>query len=334
MFALINTVDIYSQWWARKIKRFIEQYRIEALHVHDLYMAKAGHLATKSGNIKLVLDLHENYPSAVMAYQWMNKFPTKLIIRPWAWKKKEKDFLRYPDKIIVLSDYFKSQLLKKYSFLKEGQIVVYPNIPNTEELLSYPIDEKIIEKQSTYIMFYFGGVSKRRGIFVVIEALKILVKEIPDMRLLIVGPVDKAEAADFQKAITSEGVEDYIIYFPWKDISILPSLICVSDICLSPIEKNPQHESGIANKIYQYMLFERPLLVSNCKPQADLVETVKCGLVHEWDSVEDFIDKVRIFYNNKKEAVQMGLNGRKAILAKYNHAKVGLSLLEAYEKTD
>ncbi|MCF6171798.1 MAG: glycosyltransferase family 4 protein [Bacteroidales bacterium] len=330
LFALVNTIDIYSYWWSDKIDTFIKKNHIDILHVHDLYMAKAGYLAKKKNAIPMILDLHEYYPYAVLSYQWMNKFPSKYIIRPWAWKRKEGKFLRYPYRIVVLSNHFKSQLLEKYNYLTEDQFIVYPNVPNISELLAYPINNLILEKQDSFILFYFGGVSKRRGIFVAIDALKLLVDKIPEIRLLIIGPVDKAERKVFDLAISNEKVRDHIIYYAWKDISLLPSYIRISDICLSPIEKNPQHESGIANKVYQYMLFEKPVLVSDCKPQADLINRAKCGLVHKWDSVEDFSEKVLELFRDKELACKMGVNGRQEILTHYNSIIMGRNLINAY----
>ncbi len=330
MFGLFNTIDLYSYWWSGKIDAFIKKYHIEFLHVHDLYMAKAGYMAKKKNAIPMILDLHEYYPYAVRSYQWMNKFPSKYLIRSWVWEKKEGRFLRYADKIVVLSDHFKAQLIKKYKYLKEEQFVIYPNIPNVSELLAYPINKSIIDKQDSFILFYFGGVSMRRGIFIVIDALKLLIDKIPHIKLLIIGPVDKAEQKAFEAAILNEQVRNHIIYYPWKDISLLPSYIRVSDICLSPIEKNEQHESGIANKVYQYMLFERPVLVSNCKPQADLINMAKCGLVYKWNSAEDLSEKVLKLFYNKNMAHKMGENGRKVILAHFNSKTMSKNLLRAY----
>ncbi|NOX84452.1 MAG: glycosyltransferase family 4 protein [Chlorobi bacterium] len=330
MFALSNSIDLYSYWWSDKIDAFIKKYHIEFLHVHDLYMAKAGYLAKKRNAIPMILDLHEYYPYAALSYRWMNKFPSKYIIRPRVWIKKERRFLHYPDTIVVLSDHFKAELIKKYHYLKEEQFVVFPNIPNVPELSAYPVDKNIINKGDSFILFYFGGVSRRRGIFLAIDALKILLDKIPQIRLLIIGPVDKAERKAFETAVSDEKVKNHIIYYAWKDISLLPSYIHISDVCLSPIEKNKQHESGIANKVYQYMLFERPVLVSDCKPQADLINKAECGLVFKWDSVEDFAEKVLELFRNKELARKMGINGRREILAHYNLKTTGKNLLKAY----
>lgn len=333
MFSLMNTIDLYSSFWAKYIRKFVIKNNIEILHVHDLYMSKAAHIALKGLSVKFILDLHENYPIAVEGYKWMNKFPNKLIIKPNSWKKKENKFLSFPDKIIVLSEWFKEKLITKYNFLNKSKIEIYPNIPNIKEMLSYDIQENILDKKNNdFIMFYFGGISKRRGIFIVFDSLKILIKKYPNIKFLLIGPIDKNEKEEFLNIINNSELKNNIIFYSWKDIKLLPSYIYISDVCLSPIEKNDQHESGIANKVYQYMLLERPSLVSNCKPQADLINNENAGLVHKWDSVNDFIKKIEELYNNPEMRKQMGANGKKAILEKYSTNKFGVNILKAYKE--
>ncbi len=331
LFALFHFINIYSLLWSIKIKKFIKSKNIDALHIHDLYMSRSGYLATKRFNIPLILDLHENYAYAVDDYLWMHKSPAKYIVQPNKWKKIEGKYLSYPNKIIALSDSFKSYLIDKYNFLSEDNIIVYTNAPDVSVLSSYSIDKKILPKNK-FTLFYFGGISKRRGVYLAIDSLKELKKQIPNIQLLLIGPVDKAEQEKFNKAISATEVKDNIVFYPWKDISLLPSFIVYSDICLSPIEKNPQHESGIANKVFQYMLFERPVLVSDCGPQAKVINDEKAGLVHQWDSVKDFSEKVLLLYKDQSLAKKMGVNGRNAVINKYNQENLIKPMINFYTK--
>ena len=331
LFALFHSFNIYSSLWAKRIRRFIDQENIDIIHVHDLYMSKAGYLGKQKSKIPMVLDLHENYTYAVEGYQWMYKKYTTHIIKPNRWKKIEERYLNYADTIITISSTFKNYLLEKYNSLDTNNIIVYPNAPDVKTLLSYKIDHNIIPKSNDFALFYFGVVSKRRGIFLVLDALETLVKDIPNIKFLIIGPVDKSEKSLFEQRINKPIIKDNIIYYPWKDISLLPSFINYSNVCLSPIEKNPQHESGIANKVFQYMLFERPVLVSNCGPQADVINESNAGLVHQWDSTEDFSKKINYLFQNKEIAVKMGKNGKEAVYHKYNQSELIKPLLNLYK---
>jgi glycosyltransferase involved in cell wall biosynthesis len=330
LFAFNNTFGIYTFFWKRKIKRFIKRYEIDALHVHDLYMSKAAGKALKNHDIPITLDLHENYPAAVKGYQWMYKFPFRLFIQPDTWEKLEKKYLKIPDNIIVLSNSYKNDLIEKYPFLKEKNIITYPNVPNIEQFRKYRIQKDVLPNKNWFVLLYFGGIAKRRGIYTLLESIDYIKKEIPNVLLLLIGPVDKSEKSYFSKMISSPGIKDNVIHMPWKDIAELPSYIKASNICLSPILKNAQHESGVANKVFQYMLFERPLVVSNCKPQVEIIEKEECGVVFESGNVLDLTEKVIYLYNHPEIGKQMGKNGRFAVENKYNTRVAGKELVKVF----
>lgn len=330
LFAFNNSIELYNLFWKKHIKKFIEEHAIDVLHVHDLYMSKAAFYATKNTSIKFTLDLHENYPAAVKGYKWMYQFPFKLLIQPKKWEKLEKKYLSYPNQVIVLSETFRDDLLKKYSFLVKDQFKIYPNVPNLDEFKNYSVDPSVYDKNSDFILFYFGVISERRGIFTLIDALKILLNKNINIKLLLIGPVDKIEKSRFFETVSKPEIKESIIHYSWKDISLLPSFIEISDVCLSPIVKNDQHESGVANKVFQYMLFERPLIVSDCKPQAKIVIDENCGLVFKSGDSEDLSEKIVTLYNDKELRIKMGSNGKKAIVEKYNTQIVGKNLVNLY----
>jgi glycosyltransferase involved in cell wall biosynthesis len=294
-------------------------------------MSKSAHMATKNLKVPFTLDLHENYPAAIMSYKYSTKFPNRLIVRPKHWKKLEKSYLSYPKNIVVLSDTFKNYLLKKYDFLNENQFTIYPNVPDLKQFSEYNIYENIIEKEKNIILFYFGGIGKRRGIVTCLEAMKKLSKTNPQIKLLLIGPIDKHEQEFFQDYFGKEEIKNNIIYYPWKDIKYLPSYIKASDICLSPIVKNSQHESGVANKIFQYMLFEKPLIVSDCKPQEKIINDENCGVVFRSEDVDDLVEKTEYLIANRELCREMGKNGKKAVLEKYNLENFGKELAKIYE---
>jgi glycosyltransferase involved in cell wall biosynthesis len=320
----------YRWLWTNQIAKFIQNFSIDALHVNDLYMARAAKAGIRGTKIPIVLDLHENYPAAVLSFNWANRFPMSLLAQPKRWKKVEQDYLKCAEKIIVLSDPYKQKLLCEYDFLKFENIVVYPNVPDLNELLNYPVDTSILDKGNSFLLFYFGAIAERRGIFTTFEALKLLVNRKLDIKLLVIGPVDQADKQRFETCRQDPSLKERVIFYPWKDISLLPSYISISDACLSPLIKDDQHDSGVANKIFQYMLFERPIIVSDCEPQAEIIEEDKCGLYFKSGNAADFADNIEQLYFDKTLSKSMGSNGKKAVLEKYNTSEFSKKLIEVY----
>ncbi len=319
LFFMLNTLPAYEWMWSRKISSFITGNKIDILHVHDLYMSRpAARGIKKSGfNVPLVLDLHENYPFAVTTYNWTKGFFRNLIARPRAWQRKEKEYLGYATRIIVLSEDFRDSLLSRYTLLKKDDFTVFPNVPDLSQSYSKPEDAREISRDSTLtVVFYFGVVAERRGIFDVLEVFEELARENHPSKFLVIGPVDKADRHRFFEAIDTDNLDNIVYYIPWIDVSELMIYLDISDICIAPFHKNPQHESGVANKIYDYMLGKKPLIVSDCKPQKTLVEKYNCGLVYSGkDEMKSAIIKLSADPELRNE---LGENGYNAVLSHFN----------------
>ncbi|MDZ7764218.1 MAG: glycosyltransferase [Melioribacteraceae bacterium] len=127
----------------------------------------------------------------------------------------------------------------------------------------------------------------------------------------------RKDQEQFNIYLSSEKLKDKTIYYPWKNIKYFPSYVSTSDVCISPLVKNKQHESGIANKVFQYMLFGKPLIVSNCKPQEILVKENNCGLAFRSEDAE-LSQKIIELLNDVDKRELMGNNGEKAVHEKYN----------------
>lgn len=329
--AIVNTIPLYYWILGHWVREFIERYNIEVLHLHDLYTIPIGQKATRRINIPLVVDLHENYPAAIQAYEWANTISGKILVQPDKWSDLEGRYLRSVDRVLVLSESYKTQLLQKYEALQPENLFIYPNVPDIEVLQSYPDYEVLQEFQNRFILFYFGIISERRGIHTCLKALSLLKKKMPNVLLLLIGPIDQKERDTFHKALNDETIQDSIEYHPWEDMAYIPSYIRRSDVCLSPLVKNDQHNSGIANKVFQYMAFGKPVIASDCLPQKQLVEQADCGLVFHSEDVQGFVKSVEQLYDDADRREQMGANGKKAVERRYNVDHYGKALVELYQ---
>jgi glycosyltransferase involved in cell wall biosynthesis len=294
-------------------------------------MSRAAYKGIRKTNLKipLILDLHENYPYTVRTYNWTKGFLRRLVSRPDEWEKKEKKYIEYADRIIVLSSEYKDLLLRRYPDLPEHLFTVLPNVPDLSQL---PL-QKIIPVESPFkqdfpVILYYGVIAERRGVFDSIEVFMNLVKENYKINFLFIGPVDKKDKTHFLKLINQELLAGKIYYIPWIVSNELPSYLHITEICIAPFHKNPQHESGVANKIYEYMLGGKPLIVSDCMPQQNLVEKNNCGLVFR--NMTEFRDAVIKLINDRELRSALGKNGMDAILREHNMAKVKENLISLY----
>jgi glycosyltransferase involved in cell wall biosynthesis len=332
LFMFLNTIPLYEWLWSSHITKFISKNSLDIVHVHDLYMSRAAHNGIKKTqiDIPLILDLHENYAYAVTTYNWTKGFLRSLVAKPVKWKEKEKEYLLYATRIVVLSNEFRDLLLTRYPELKEENFTTLPNVPDLKQAdITDNVSVKNLFNQSFPVIFYYGVIAERRGVFDALDVFINLVKENCNVNFLLIGPVDKKDKTRFFNIIQTEQLAGRVKYIPWIESEELPNYLNLSDICIAPFHKNPQHESGVANKIYDYMLGGKPIIASNCIPQQKLIEKHNCGLVFE--NMKELHDAIIRLTGDKELRVSMGKNGYDAVVKEYNTEIIKENLILLYE---
>jgi len=130
--------------------------------------------------------------------------------------------------------------------------------------------------------------------------------------------------------VSDLNLENYVDFEGWQDVALFPSYIKSSSVCISPLYRNVQHDVAYANKLFQYMSFEKPLLVSDAIAQKNLIKRVHSGLVHKEMDPKDFSDKLMTLYSDKALRKDFGRNGRNFIENEFNWDKTSKNLIDLY----
>ena len=328
--ALAYTIPAYTFLMQKKIKKFIADYKVEALHIHDIRIAQAVFNANKTYNLPTVLDLHDNFPEVMQFYPHLQKFPGKYIISPKKWKQKEEEFIQKATKVITVSQEFVDEVVERTQIAKE-KVVLVPNTIRKSFYEDYQVEQSIIKKyQNNFVVLYLGDTHLRRGLLTAIKALPKLSEVIPEIKLVIVGTnttdtVLKAEAKKLN-------VEQFVDFEGWQNVALFPSYIEASEVCISPLYRNIQHDVAYANKLFQYMSLAKPVLVSNAIAQKRLIEKYNSGLVHIEKDVDDFSDKVMQLYKDEELRNELGANGKDFVHNHFTWDVTAKKLIQLYNE--
>ncbi|TVR40815.1 MAG: glycosyltransferase [Cryomorphaceae bacterium] len=330
MFALYHWLPLFNAFWKKHGAAFIREFNIEAIHAHDLYMGEAGAELAAKFNLPLVIDLHENYPAAVLNYQWTHGFPGKWVARPHRWQQLEASILAKAKRIVVLSEHHRKLLCNKYPQLNREHFVIYPNVPDHEQLLSYPVGANPLPHPESKWLFYFGVIAERRGVYTALDALKLLRAKGHDVRLLLAGNVNNAERETFERRIQDPEINDFLLHKPWIDISEFPTYAAACTAGLSPIFSGAQHDIGVANKVFQYMLMGLPVIASDSVAQAEIVRESSCGVVFKSGDASDLARAIEVLLHASDAKQKWGASGNGAVVSKYNLVSTGKELVSGY----
>jgi glycosyltransferase involved in cell wall biosynthesis len=328
--ALSYDLPFYKMIMKPKISHFIKNNDINFLHIHDIRIAEAVFEANKKHQLKTVLDLHDNIPENMKFYPHLNKFPGKYIISPNKWRKKENEFILKADKIITVSPNFAENIIKKNN-IETKKMVVVPNTVRQSFYKDAIYSDIIKEKYSNkFVVLYLGDTNIRRGLQTAIRATELLSKKIANFKLVIVG--QNTTDSILKEETKKLNLESFIDFEGWQNVSLFPSYIVASNICISPLYRSIQHDVAYANKIFQYMSFGKPIIVSNAIAQKEIVERVHSGLVHQEKNKDDFSSKVLELYQNKEKAEELGKKGKQFIENEFSWEVTSQALVKLYNE--
>ncbi len=329
---LNNTIfNLYPIFWSFQIKNFILKNKINALHVHDLWMLDSAFRGNKNFNLPIVSDLHENFVHALSSYKYANTFPGNILISKERWKQSEVEWTNRANHIITVIE----EAVERYKSLgiAEDKISVVANYVNLESFLASPIDETIVNKfKENFTLTYVGGFDTHRGLESTIKAIPKIAEKINNFKLILVGGGINFES--LKHLAKKTGVEEYISFEGWQPHEKLSSYIKASNLCLIPHLKSVHTDNTIPHKLFQYMIFEKPVVASNCNPIKRILDETKAGVVYESGNENDLAKKVIELYQNPKEQLTMGANGKEAVLKKYNWNETSKKLVSLYSNIE
>lgn len=313
---VVMSINFIHPKFKAAAKKILEQENISTIHVHDLPLAGTALSLKKSTNLKVVLDMHENYPEALRTWFAWKKNPivrikNALFMNPERWTAFERRACEDCDQIIAVVDEMKTRVETEYN-VDSSKITV---ITNTEDkgFLNQKIDSLVYESLAgQFIITYSGGIGPHRGVDVAIRGMKFLESH-PRIQLAIVGFGSPA-VMNSLKHLVEELKLTNVHFFGYQPFSKFYSYMSLADVNVIPHQSNGHTNNTVPHKLFQGMMAARPLLVSSSPPLKRLVTHYACGVVFEAGDPQSFADQVTLLYHDADLCNKLGKQGKKAAL--------------------
>ncbi len=288
----------YFSWWRSFAKEIYLKTKFDAVHVHDLPLSKVGFYFKKKYGLKLICDQHEFYSDWIKDTAHMNTLAGKTVLAFSNWVRYEKKYLSLADLVVTVTDPLRENYIKKHK-LPSHKIITIPNTPTQRIFNRQNISPEIISQyKNEFVIFYAGVLDILRGINTAIEAIPAILKEIPNVRLLLGGRL--AKQYDPVQVAQRSGISEHVSFIGWINESDLPSYIEASKICFfTPPASRDEINKTIATKIYQYAIMGKPIITSDAKMMKEFVETNQLGISIESGNSQAFAHAVIQIYNNQ-----------------------------------
>lgn len=284
----------------------------DILHCNDLNTLPIGFIVKKffNKNVKIVYDAHE-YETEINGLKGIQKTVTQ---------KLEKYLIKYADKVITVSDAIANEYAKIYDIEKPALVLNTPPYQKIEkknifrETLQIPKDKTIF--------LYQGGLSKGRGIEILLDTFKLLEGDKSVIVFMGYGPLEE---------LVKSASQEYTNMYFHKAVSpdVLLEYTSSADFGILFYENNClNHYYCSPNKMFEYLMAEIPVIVSNLFEMKRLVEENHIGVIAEDNNVKGLkksIEEAMLLDQNK---LQKNIQNVKEV---YNWEEQEKVLLEVYK---
>ena len=284
--------------------------RKSIIHIHDSELLVIGVLLRLSGR-RVIYDAHEDTPRQLQYQHWI-----PILIKPF-----------------YILFYF---LLERFCGILFNAIIVaepvigrhYPK-RKTTLIRNFVISEffrpvEINDESKKNQIIYIGLLSKPRGLFEMVEAMKLLPQEL-DIKLILGG---KFAPAALENEIENIPKIEFIGWVPFEQI---PGLLSVSKIGIITPLPYKRYLTNYPVKLFEYMASGLPVIASKFGESAKFVEEANCGLLVDPQRPEEICEAIIKLISNPDRAIKMGINGQKLIFEKYNWESESEKLIAVYK---
>ena len=226
----------------------------------------------------------------------------------------EKITYRYADKIIVISEDFKKNIMAKG--VPEDKIVVIYNWVDQNKVVDVPREEnKLFDvyglERSKFYITYNGNIGLTQNMDMLLDVAKELQKVYEDIHFVLVG--NGAYLDEVKRKVADQQLENvHLLPFqPYEDISHVFSLGDASLV----ISKPGVGANSVPSKTWSIMSASRPVLANFDENELkSIVENNHCGIFTKAGDKDAFKESILTLYNHRELCKEYGHNGRKFVL--------------------
>lgn len=226
----------------------------------------------------------------------------------------EKITYKYADKIIVISEDFKKNIMTKG--VPEDKIVVIYNWVDQNKVVDVPREEnKLFDvyglDRSKFYITYNGNIGLTQNMDMLLDVAKELQKVYEDIHFVLVG--NGAYLDEVKRKVADQQLENvHLLPFqPYEDISHVFSLGDASLV----ISKPGVGANSVPSKTWSIMSASRPVLANFDENELKtIIENNHCGIFTKAGDKDAFKESILTLYNHRELCKEYGHNGRKFVL--------------------
>ena len=264
------------------------------------------------------------------AYSRLNANEKFLVSFNWFLRFFETGMIKRSNRVIAVSD-FTRQELRKYYNVPENRIRVIHNGVDTHKFQPAVNKQKIKTelglKPDDIVILSVGRLYARKGLFTLIEAIPMVIKQFKHAKFVISGKGQSDEIAKLSSYAERLSVKDNIIFTGYYPDKKLPKLYQAADVfAFSTFYEH--HPFAVLEALATGL----PVVTTTVGGIAETIETGKNGLLVKPADSKQFSKALLYLLEHQKEAAEMGIKARKTIVEQYDWSILVKKTMQVYEE--
>ena len=280
----------------------------------------------KCAKAKYIHEVHDMWPSTLYEIGGMSKTNPFVVMMQIA----EDHAYKHCDELVALLPHSKEYMVQhglrpgKFHNLQNGVVaeewLEKKELPDEHRELFARLKDK-------FIVGYFGGHALSNALDLILDVAK---KDTdPDTVYVLVG--DGVEKERLMRRKKAENIHN-VYFLPPVEKKMIPSLTEHFDCSYMGGLDSPLYRFGLClNKMYDSMMAGKPVVCA-INAEDTLIEQYKCGYMVDPADIDGIVGAVHDLKNMPEtERVQMGNNGRRAILENFTYNKIAKEMSDLFE---
>jgi glycosyltransferase involved in cell wall biosynthesis len=243
--------------------------------------------------------------------------------------------VRSADGVLTISS--AGEILEKRYRLYCNNVEVLYNVPSIQTKIER---RKLNRLRKRYhdlsVISFVGLLDKNKGLLTLLNVMELLNQELNNIKLLLIGRfLGKKQQEEFLDMAREKGVYELIEFLGWLPYEEMLHYLAETKVGIALFQEGYASTflgKGTARKIFTYMHAGIPI-VSTCSTEvAQVVKEENCGILVDSSSAHELAEAIKRLLTDEILARNLGENGQRAILTRYNWEDEERKLLNLYDK--
>lgn len=269
-------------------KKQFSDKKYDLVHVHSVpdYEVFAA-LIPKLTGAKVILDIHDIVPELFLAKFGASK--NSIVFKALLFM--ERLSTAFADHVIIANHIWHKRIVERSVSSEKCSVVM--NFPDTNIFGG----KTKTRTDDDFIMLYPGTLSRHQGIDLVIEALKKIKNDIPNLKFEIYG---KGTDEDFLKNLTVKlGLTEIVKFHNAVSLDEIAQIMANADMGIEPKRQIGFSDEAFSTKILEFMTLGVPVVVSDTSVHRYYISEEHVRYFKAGD-MNDLAESIKLFYNNKE----------------------------------